>query len=182
MNRRNFLGAGLSAGIALASAPALAKNSKARSTASRTLSLHHLHTDERLTLTYRVGEHYQRSALHRLNRFLRDFRTGESTAIDPHVYDLLFDIKTRLGHEDGVFEIVSGYRSPKTNAMLRRTSSGVAKQSLHMTGKAIDVRLSEMPTKRIRDAALTLSRGGVGYYRRSDFVHLDTGRVRHWGA
>jgi uncharacterized protein YcbK (DUF882 family) len=194
MNRRHFLSAGLGAslgtglgtslgiGISLASTPVLARSSKHRGSASRTLSLHHLHTDERLSLTYRVGEHYQRSALHRLNSFLRDFRTGESTAIDPHVYDLLFDIKTQLGHEDGVFEIVSGYRSPKTNAMLRRASSGVAKQSLHMSGKAIDVRLSEMPTRRIRDAALTIGRGGVGYYRKSDFVHLDTGRVRHWSA
>jgi len=194
MHRRHFLSAGLGVGLSaslgaslgtglsLASTPALAKSTKSRGSASRTLSLHHLHTDERLSLTYRVGEHYQRSALHRLSRFLRDFRTGESTSIDPRVYDLLFDIKTQLGHDDGVFEIVSGYRSPKTNAMLRRASSGVAKQSLHMSGKAVDVRLSEMPTRRIRDAALTIGRGGVGYYRKSDFVHLDTGRVRHWGA
>jgi uncharacterized protein YcbK (DUF882 family) len=190
MNRRHFLSAGLgvglsaslSTGLSLASSPALAKSSKYRSSAPRALSLHHLHTDERLRLTYRVGEHYQRSALHRLNRFLRDFRTGESAAIDPRVYDLLFEIQTQLDHEDGVFEIISGYRSPKTNAMLRRTSSGVAKKSLHMSGKAIDVRLSEMPTRRIRDAALTIGRGGVGYYRKSDFVHLDTGRVRHWSA
>ncbi|MGB5831024.1 MAG: DUF882 domain-containing protein [Thiohalocapsa sp.] len=178
MNRRYFLGAGL----ALASAPVLAKSSKSRSKRPRTLSLHHLHTDERLSLTYRIGDNYQRSALSRLNSFLRDFRTGDSIAIDPHVYDLLFDVKTRLGHDDGVFEIIGGYRSPKTNAMLRRTSSGVANKSLHMTGKAIDVRLSEMPTRRIRDAALVLGRGGVGFYPKSDFVHLDTGRVRRWGA
>jgi uncharacterized protein YcbK (DUF882 family) len=102
--------------------------------------------------------------------------------MDPRVFDLLFDVKQRLGHDDGVFEIIGGYRSPRTNAMLRRTSSGVARNSLHMTGKAVDVRLTEMPTSRIRDAALQLSRGGVGYYTRSDFVHLDTGRVRRWGA
>ena len=177
MNRRYFLGAGL----ALASSPVLAKAPKSRST-PRTLSLHHLHTDERLTLTYRVGDNYQRSALSRLNHFLRDFRTGDSIAVDPRIYDLLFDVKSRLGHDDGVFEILSGYRSPKTNAMLRRTSSGVAKQSLHMTGKAIDVRLAQMPTRSIRDAAVQLGRGGVGYYTKSDFVHLDTGRVRRWGA
>lgn len=178
MNRRFFLGAGL----ALVSAPVLAKGSKSRSRLPRSLSLHHLHTDERLTLTYRVGDYYQRSALSRLNRFLRDFRTGETIAIDPRIYDLLFDIKSRLGQEEGNFEIISAYRSPKTNAMLRRTSSGVAKQSLHMSGKAVDVRLSDTPTRMIRDAALTLGRGGVGYYRKSDFVHLDTGRVRSWGA
>ena len=177
MNRRYFLGASL----ALAASPALAKTPKSNS-APRTLSLHHLHTDERLTLTYRVGDHYQRSALGKLNHFLRDFRTGDSIAVDPRIYDLLFDVKSRLGHDDGVFEIIGGYRSPKTNSMLRRTSSGVAKQSLHMTGKAIDVRLSQMPTRRIRDAAVQLGRGGVGYYTKSDFVHLDTGRVRRWGA
>ncbi|MGD8206853.1 MAG: YcbK family protein [Thiohalocapsa sp.] len=179
MNRRNFLGAGLALSTVAFSAPVLARG---RIDRPRILALHHLHTDERLTLTYRIGDHYQRSALGRLNHFLRDFRSGESIAIDPHLYDLLFDIKTRLGHDDGVFEIISGYRSPKTNAMLRRTSSGVARQSLHMVGKAIDVRLSEMPTRNIRDAALQMGRGGVGYYTRSDFVHLDTGRVRQWGA
>jgi uncharacterized protein YcbK (DUF882 family) len=117
-----------------------------------------------------------------LNHFLRDFRTGDETAIDPQLFDLLYDIKQRLGHADGTFQIISGYRSPRTNAMLRRTSSGVARRSLHMTGQAIDVRLTETPTRNIRDAALTLSRGGVGFYSRSDFVHLDTGRVRQWGA
>jgi uncharacterized protein YcbK (DUF882 family) len=148
----------------------------------RTLSLHHLHTDERLTLTYRVGDHYQRSALQRLNQFLRDFRTGDTIPIDPRLFDLLYDVKTRIGHEDGVFEIVSGYRSPRTNAKLRSVSSGVARKSLHMSGKAIDIRLSQMPTRKIRDTAISLGRGGVGYYPKSDFVHLDTGRVRSWGA
>ncbi|NBC11224.1 MAG: DUF882 domain-containing protein [Planctomycetes bacterium] len=148
----------------------------------RVLSLHHLHTDERLTLTYRLGDHYQRSALKRLDRFLRDFRTGEVTPIDPTLFDLLHDVKQRLGHDDGVFEIVSGYRSPQTNAMLRRTSSAVAKRSLHMSGKAIDVRLTGTPTHRLRDTAVSLARGGVGFYSRSDFVHLDTGNVRRWGA
>jgi uncharacterized protein YcbK (DUF882 family) len=148
----------------------------------RTLSLHHLHTDERINVAYRIGDHYQRSALQRLNRFLRDFRTGDEIAIDPQLFDLLHDVKRRIGDEDGTFEIISGYRSPHTNAMLSRTSSGVARRSLHMTGQAIDVRLTGLPTRSIRDAALTLSRGGVGYYPRSDFVHLDTGRVRRWGA
>lgn len=176
MNRRYFLGAGL----AVASAPVWARRSA--STDVRTISLHHLHTDERLRIDYRVGDNYQRSALKRLNRFLRDFRTGDETAIDPQLFDLLYDVKERLGHTEGTFEIISGYRSPHTNAMLRRASSGVARRSLHMTGEAIDVRLTETPTRSIRDAALTLGRGGVGYYSRSDFVHLDTGRVRRWGA
>jgi uncharacterized protein YcbK (DUF882 family) len=176
MNRRHFLGAGL----AVASAPVWARHRV--DTEVRTLSLHHLHTDERLSVAYRVGDHYQRSALKRLNHFLRDFRTGDEAAIDPQLFDILYDVKRRLGHDDGTFEIISGYRSPRTNAMLRSASSGVARRSLHMSGQALDVRLTEMPTRNIRDAALTLSRGGVGYYPRSDFVHLDTGRVRRWGA
>jgi uncharacterized protein YcbK (DUF882 family) len=182
MNRRYFIGAGLALLSPLASAPALAKS--ARSTnAARTLSLHHLHTDERLTLTYRVGDNYQRSALQRLNHFLRDFRSGDTVAIDPRLYDLLYDVQTRLGGGDPVsYEIVSAYRSPATNAMLSRTSSGVARKSLHMSGKALDIRLADAPTRYVRDAAVSLARGGVGYYPKSDFVHLDTGRVRRWGA
>jgi len=176
MQRRIFLGAGLS----LLAAPAFARSRAAER--PRLLSLHHLHTDERLHLTYRVGDHYQRSALNRLNHFLRDFRTGDVTAIDPKLFDLLHDLRQRLGHEDATFEILSGYRSPKTNAMLRRSSSGVASRSLHLTGKAIDIRLTHAATRSIRDAAVALGRGGVGYYPKSDFVHLDTGNVRRWGA
>lgn len=175
MNRRIFLGGAL----ALASTPGFARR---QSDKPRVLSLHHLHTDERITLTYRKGDHYQRSSLERLDRFLRDFRTGDVTSIDPNLFDLLYEVKQTVGHDDAVFEIVSGYRSPKTNAMLRRTSGGVARRSLHMSGKAIDVRASDLSTRSIRDAALRLSRGGVGYYTRSDFVHLDTGNVRRWGA
>jgi uncharacterized protein YcbK (DUF882 family) len=175
VNRRIFLGAALAA----TTTPSFARRISEQ---PRTLSFHHLHTEERLTLTYRKGEHYQRSALTRLNQFLRDFRTGDITTIDPKLFDLLFDLKQAIGHNDGVFEIVSGYRSPRTNDMLRRTSGGVAKRSLHMSGQAIDIRLSETPTRRVRDAARQLARGGVGYYSRSDFVHLDTGNVRTWGA
>jgi len=179
VNRRIFLGAALAA----ASTPAFARSQlRSKLDKPRLLSFHHLHTDERLTLTYRKGDHYQRSSLDRLDRFLRDFRTGEVTSIDPRLFDLLFDVKQVLGHDDAVFEILSGYRSPQTNAMLRRTSSAVAKRSLHMSGKALDIRISDMPTRSIRDAALRLSRGGVGYYSRSDFVHVDTGSVRRWGA
>jgi len=181
MNRRVFLGAGVGVGLSLSGVPAIAKSRSVRER-ERVLSMRHLHTDERLTLTYRIGDHYQRDALQRLNHFLRDFRTGDVTPIDPQLFDLLHDVKRYLGHEDGTFEIIGGYRSPHTNAMLRRTSSGVARKSLHMTGQAMDIRLGEMPTRRVRDAALSLARGGVGYYSRSDFVHVDTGRVRRWGA
>jgi uncharacterized protein YcbK (DUF882 family) len=179
MKRRDFIGLGLSSIAAAAAMPVVAKSPA--SALPRTLTLYHLHTDERLSLTYRVGEHYSRSALRRLNHFLRDFRTGEVTAIDPRIFDLMYDVQERVGHHDGVFEIIGGYRSPKTNAMLRRTSSGVAKRSLHMSGQAVDMRLRGSSLRHVRDAAVHMGRGGVGYYPRSDFVHLDTGRVRHWG-
>ncbi len=175
MNRRYFLGLALSA----AAAPAFARKSSER---PRVLSFHHMHTDERLSVTYRIGDRYQRSALQKINEFLRDFRTGETIAIDPQLMDVLYDVKGSLGDVDARYEILSAYRSPHTNSMLRRTSRGVAKNSLHMTGKAIDIRFPDLPTRKIRDAAVALGRGGVGYYPRSDFVHVDTGKVRRWGA
>jgi uncharacterized protein YcbK (DUF882 family) len=175
MNRRLFLGLALST----IAAPVVARLPTSQ---ARILRLHHLHTNERLNLTYRIGDCYQRSALNRLNLFLRDFRTGESTIIDPKLFDLLYDMQTMLHHQESVCEIIGGYRSPKTNAMLRKTSSGVAKHSLHMHGQALDIRITDTPTSAIRDAALRLARGGVGYYPKSDFVHIDTGQVRRWGA
>jgi len=175
MNRRHFLGLALSAAVS----PALATK---QNNQPRILSFRHLHTDEKIKIAYRVGDRYQRDALHRLNHFLRDFHTGDTTAIDPQLFDLLYDIKRRLGHPDGSFEILSAYRSPGTNAKLRKTSRGVAKRSLHMLGQAVDIRLEGVSTRRVRDSALALHRGGVGYYARSDFLHVDTGTVRRWGA
>lgn len=175
MKRRDFIG------LALASA-ALPVSARKADTRPRVLSFHHLHTDERISVTYRIGGSYQRGALHKLNKFLRDFRTGDISTMDPKLFDILYDVKGHAGNPDGVFEVISGYRSPKTNAMLRRTSSGVARNSLHLVGKAIDVRLTQVRTRSVRDVALRVARGGVGYYPRSDFVHLDTGRVRRWGA
>jgi uncharacterized protein YcbK (DUF882 family) len=175
MNRRYFLGAALTA----VAVPAFAKKPAER---PRVLAFHHLHTEERIAVTYRVGDRYQRSALQQVNHFFRDFRTGDQVAIDPQLLDLLYDVKVHLGDVDARFDVLSGYRSPRTNKMLRETSGGVAKNSLHLTGQAIDVRFPDLPTRYIRDAAIALGRGGVGYYRRSDFVHLDTGAVRRWGA
>jgi uncharacterized protein YcbK (DUF882 family) len=175
MNRRHFLGLALSA--VATSALARKQNNQ-----QRILSLRHLHTDEKIKVAYRIGDRYQRDALHKLNNFLRDFRTDDVAVMDPKLFDLLYDINRRLGHLDGSFEIVSAYRSPRTNAMLRKTSRGVAKNSLHMSGKALDIRFSSTSTRRIRDSALSLRRGGVGFYPRSDFVHVDTGSVRRWGA
>ncbi len=147
--------------------------------ASRALNFYHTHTGEKLAVSYGCPGCYDPRALLRVNHFLRDFRTDEVHAIDPKLLDILFDVQCTLGHR-GTFEVISGYRSPKTNKFLRARSSGVAKHSLHMAGKAIDIRLTGVPTRKIRQCALSLKRGGVGYYRTSDFVHLDTGRVRHW--
>ncbi len=175
MNRRHFLGLALSAAVA----PALAKK---KNNQPRVLSLHQLHTDEKLKITYRIGDYYQRDALQKLNRFLRDHRTNETTAIDPRLFDLLYDLQIRAGHPEDQFEIFSAYRSPRTNAMLRRTSGRVAKRSLHMSGKALDIHLRNCSNRKIKDSAIALSRGGVGYYPRSGFVHVDTGPVRTWRA
>ena len=175
MKRRHFLGLALS----LAATPTIARTSPEK---SRTISLPHLHTDERISVTYRIGDRYQRPALHKLNWFLRDFRTQDVTVIDPKLFDLVYDINTRLGNPEGTVEILSAYRSAETNAMLRRTSSGVARNSLHLTGQALDIRLGYASTRTICDCAVALSRGGVGHYPRADFVHIDTGEVRRWGA
>jgi uncharacterized protein YcbK (DUF882 family) len=176
MNRRYFLGLALSA----VAAPALAAKKKQEQ--PRVLSFYNLHTHERLTLAYRIGDRYQRSALHKLNHFLRDYRTDDVTVMDPRLFDLLFDINNRIGAPEGTFEVVCGYRCPATNAWLRKVSWGVAKHSLHLTGQAVDIRHNDVSTRSIRDTALALRQGGVGYYPRSDFVHVDTGAVRHWGA
>jgi uncharacterized protein YcbK (DUF882 family) len=114
-----------------------------------------------------------------VNHLLRDFRTGGVHTIDPTLLDILFDLRT-LADQDQPFEVISGYRSPKTNAYLRRHSSGVAEHSLHIQGRAIDVRMSGVSTRKLRDLALGMRRGGVGFYPASDFVHLDNGRVRRW--
>jgi uncharacterized protein YcbK (DUF882 family) len=175
MHRRYFLGLALSA----MATPALARKKQDQ---PRVLSFHHLHTDEKITLAYRIGDRYQRSALHTLNHFLRDYRTDDVTVMDPQLFDLLYDINHRLGDPEGVFEIVCGYRCPSTNAQLYRRSRGVAKHSLHLTGQAVDIRHRDAATRKVRDSALVLGRGGVGYYPKSDFVHVDTGAVRRWGA
>jgi len=178
MNRRHFIGLVATAVVATA-APTIARSSEP---SARVLRLYHLNTKERLDIEYRVGDVYQRGALRKLNYLLRDFRNGEMTAMDPQLFDLLYDIQNRLSRRDAVFEVIGGYRSPSTNAMMRKTSGGVARQSLHTTGQAIDIRMTDTATIAVRNAALALGRGGVGYYPRSDFVHVDTGPVRHWGA
>lgn len=145
----------------------------------RQLSFYHTHTSEKLSVTYFSDGQYVASSLAELNHFLRDFRTGDVTEMDPGVFDILFEIQRASG-STGTFEIISAYRSPATNEMLRSKSGGVAKNSQHLLGTAIDVRLTDLDTAELRDVALELQRGGVGYYHESDFVHVDTGRVRQW--
>ena len=145
----------------------------------RKLSFYHTHTSEELSVTFYVGGQYDVAALRELNHFLRDFRTGDEIEIDPGVFDLLFEIQQNSG-STGVYQVISAFRSPATDEMLRSTSGAVARNSQHLLGKAIDVRLTDLDTATLRDIALSLKRGGVGHYSESDFVHVDTGRVRRW--
>ena len=153
--------------------------SHAQSSAPRVLDLVHTHTDEKLSVIYFDNGDYVPDALSAVERLLRDFRTGERHPIDAGLLDILHDLRRAYG--GGRFEIISAYRSPTTNATLAGKSGGVARNSLHMQGKATYLGFTGRYTAGLRDAAIALARGGVGYYPRSDFVHLDTGRVRRWG-
>jgi uncharacterized protein YcbK (DUF882 family) len=144
------------------------------------LHFFHTHTGERLNIVYRDGEGYDQESLARLNRYLRDHRTGEVHKYDPRVFDLLHDLTIALGNPDLEIDVVCGYRTPWSNEFLRTHGHGVARHSLHMQAMAIDIRVPGIPTAQLRDAALALHRGGVGYYADSDFVHVDVGRVRRW--
>ena len=145
----------------------------------RRLSFVHTHTRETLDLVYAGATGYQAQSLTRVNEFLRDFRTSEVHIIDPKLLDLLHALSKSMKSTEP-FHVISGYRSPRTNAALRAHSSAVAKYSLHMDGKAIDIRVPGVALNTVRDSALGLARGGVGYYPDSNFVHVDTGRVRVW--
>ena len=142
------------------------------------LSFYHTHTGETLEIML-DAKNIGTQAVRQVSRFLRDFRTGETHPIDPHLLDLLCRIK-KVSGSDGTIEVISGYRSPATNEILRKKSGGVAKKSLHMQGRAIDIRLSNLQTCKLKDIACSLKQGGVGYYAKSDFVHLDTGKIRYW--
>jgi len=146
------------------------------------LRFYHTHTNERLEVVYRRGETYLQDSLAKLDHYLRDSVTGVEHHFDPRLFDLLYDLTSSVGDADGVIDVVCGYRTPATNEFLRTRSSnsGVAVHSLHMQAEAIDIRLPGIATAKLRDAALLLQRGGVGYYRGSNFVHLDVGPVRHW--
>jgi len=146
------------------------------------LRFYHTHTGERLDVVYRRGDQYVPEALAKLDHYLRDHRTGDVHHFDPRLFDLLYDLTASLGDSGGVIDVICGYRTPWSNEFLRTRSAhtGVARHSLHMQAEAIDIRLPGIPTSELRDAAVRLHRGGVGYYRTSDFVHVDVGRVRRW--
>ena len=183
--RRAFLGIGAAAAAA-ALVPSRAQATTRAATGAkapeRVLSFFNTHTGERLKAAYCTGGAYQPDALRDLNYILRDFRANEIKPIDPRVFDLLSELGGTL-ETDQPFHIISGYRSPQTNAMLRErggTATGVASHSLHMVGQAIDIRVPGVQLENLRNAAKSLKIGGVGFYPDLNFVHVDVGRVRYW--
>lgn len=146
------------------------------------LRLHHLHTGEDINVVYRVGNTYLPDALAQLNHFLRDHRTQDVSNYDPREFDVLHELMTSLKRPDGVIDIVCGYRTPWSNNFLRTRGpdTGVAQHSQHMLAKAIDIRVPGVSTLMLRNAALALHAGGVGFYPVSQFVHVDVGPVRQW--
>jgi uncharacterized protein YcbK (DUF882 family) len=176
--RRRFLAQGAAAALCALAAPAAALASP-RPPLRRVLAFDHLHTGERLDIVYWANGHYQPGALKRIDWLLRDFRDDAVHPIDPRLLDLLAALRQRLGVH-GPLQVISAYRSPATNAMLASMSEGVATNSLHLEGRAIDIRVPGRPLSAVRRAALALKGGGVGYYPRSNFVHVDVGGVRRW--
>jgi len=144
------------------------------------LRFFHTHTGEHLDVVYRIGDRYIPEALDRLDHFLRDHRTGDVHHYDPRLFDLLNDLTASVGRAGAELNVICGYRTPWSNQFLRTHTAGVALHSLHMEAEAIDIRLPGFQTSALRDAALELHRGGVGYYAKSDFIHVDVGRVRRW--
>jgi uncharacterized protein YcbK (DUF882 family) len=174
LGRRRFLVGSLGAAAALSRA----SRGFAGVEAHR-LSFYHIHTGEKLAVTYREHGELVPQALAAVNHYLRDFRNEQTHDIDVGLLDRLHALFTAFD-ERGNFEVISGYRSPQTNAALRHVTTGVAERSLHIEGRAIDVRLTSAKTAALRDAALALKAGGVGYYPDSNFVHIDTGNIRSW--
>ena len=146
------------------------------------LRMHHLHTGEDIDVVYKVGSQYVPSALDALNHFLRDHRTDDASHYDPKEFDVLHAVMAKLGRPNGVIDVVCGYRSPLSNEYLRTRAAvtGVAEHSQHILAKAIDIQVPGVRTRKLRDVALSLHAGGVGYYPVSRFVHVDVGPVRQW--
>jgi len=189
-SRRRFLAAGVAGAAGLAAAPAWARDTeewmenrfswtRPKLVVERDIAFTHRHTGETLRTVYYANGRYIPSALDEVNWLLRDFRINEVKEIDPQLLDLLYAVRQRLESNEA-FEVYSGYRSPETNARLRMEGWGVARNSLHMQGMAIDIGLPGSTSRHIANCALSLQRGGVGTYRRGTFVHLDVGEVRTW--
>ncbi len=178
LSRRRVLKLGILAAASASLSRSLLANLR-DSPVERALSLHNLHTGESLRAVYWAEGRHVPEGLAGIEHILRDFRTAEQHQIDTRLLDLLSDLAQTL-ETKAPYQIISGYRSPKTNAQLREHGEGVAKHSLHMEGKAVDIRLAGRPLTTLRKAAIALRRGGVGMYPASDFVHVDVGRVRYW--
>jgi len=180
LTRRGFLTSIAGVAVTLATPGAIASAVPAPVTGrDRELSFYNTHTGEKLSATFWSDGKYLDDGVEEINWILRDHRAGIASPIDPKLLDLLHQLQTKVEHQ-GEFHIISGYRSPATNNMLNKQSSGVAKRSYHMLGKAIDVRLPGFDSSQLHKAAISLRGGGVGYYSSSNFVHLDVGRVRYW--
>ena len=176
--RRRFL---IGAGAALAVAPFASAHAEIAHAGVRKLAFDNIHTGEKLSVDYWADGEYIPGALQTINHLLRDYRNGEVHVIEPKLLDLLSTLHGRLDTHTP-FQVISGYRSPATNAMLHAEHSGVAAKSLHMQGMAIDIRVADRSLSDLHRAALEVRAGGVGYYPASDFVHVDVGRVRTWGG
>ena len=177
-SRRRLLGGAL-AGIAAGGLLRTGRVAAQGENAARHIALMNLHTSESLDVEYFRDGGYSGEAMAKIRKVLRDFRTGEMHEIDPHLMDYLVEVAAKSGRE-ARFSVISGYRSPETNAKLHERSAGVAQHSLHMQGRAIDVRMAGVDCADLAASAQSLRRGGVGYYRASNFVHLDTGAFRTW--
>ncbi|HEY8035273.1 MAG TPA: YcbK family protein [Methylobacter sp.] len=178
-SRRGFLKTVANASLLTLSGTGVLNAAAKRPSLCKTLALKNVHTGDKLKLTYFEQGDYIEDALQEISYLLRDYHTGEVHPIDPALLDQLHDLKLVLGINES-FYVFSGYRSPHTNARLRKRYCNVSKHSLHMQGRAIDIHVDGLETRKIRNAALAMRRGGVGYSKRSDFVHLDTGSFRSW--
>ncbi|MDD2464011.1 MAG: DUF882 domain-containing protein [Desulfobulbus sp.] len=176
--RRSFLIHSTQAlvGLAALSIPEICSAKVAK---KRTISLFHVRAQKELTLTYATGNSYNPKALAKINSFLRDYQTGQIHQMDPKLLDILWVVQQEMGCK-GSYKVVSAFRSPQTNRKLRLTKSGVAGHSLHMQGQAIDISLPGAHLNQVRQCAIAMQTGGVGYYPQSDFVHLDSGMYRTW--
>jgi uncharacterized protein YcbK (DUF882 family) len=177
LSRRKFIQIGLTAAACCVSAPTLASIPHIKGV--RNLAFHNLHTDEKLRISYWKDGAYDRKALARINHILRDHYSGDAASMSPRLIDLLYDLQYKVNNDKPV-EIISGYRSPQTNMVLARARDGIAKNSYHTRGMAMDIRMTGTSLPKIHNVALAMRRGGVGYYPDSQFVHIDVGPLRRW--